>query len=112
MAKKRSSAKNARKKTKSPSGKKGLPFFEKSKIIIDNPKRWRKKRNKNNPHKSFKRTYREDYIRETNIPGIMQHIVDSFRMIFKNYKLFLPFLVLLSINESAVFLHHILRPVS
>ena len=94
MAKKRSSAKNARKKTKSPSGKKGLPFFDKSKIAIDNLKQWRKKHNKYNPHRSFKRTYREVYIRETNIPGIMQHIVDSFRMIFKNYKLFLIFQLL------------------
>ena len=95
MAKKRSSAKSVRKKTKSSSGRRGLSFLDKSKIAIDNLKRWRKKRNKNNPHKSFKRTYREDYMRETNIPGIMQHIFDSFRIIFKNYKLFLPFLVLM-----------------
>ena len=47
------------------------------------------------PHKSFKRTYREDYQRETNIPGFMQHIFASFRMIVANYKLFLPFLVLM-----------------
>ncbi len=47
------------------------------------------------PHKTFKRTYREDYRRETNIPGIMHHIFASFQMIFKNYKLFLPLLILM-----------------
>lgn len=47
------------------------------------------------PHRTFKRTYREDYRRETNIPGIMHHIFASFQMIFKNYKLFLPLLILM-----------------
>ena len=47
------------------------------------------------PHKSFRRTYREDYQRETNVPGAMHHIFASFRTIFANYKLFLPFLILM-----------------
>lgn len=42
------------------------------------------------PHRSFKRTYREDYVRELNVPGMGQHIYESFRMIFVNWKLFLP----------------------
>ena len=46
-------------------------------------------------HKSFKRSYREDYHRELEIPGIMYHIFASFKIIFKNWKLFLPFLVIL-----------------
>jgi len=45
------------------------------------------------PHKSFKRSYREDYQRETNVPGIMHHIFAAFKIIFKNWKLFLPLLV-------------------
>ena len=49
------------------------------------------------PHKSFKRSYREDYVRETNVPGIMYHIMHSFRMIFKNWKLFLPLLIIVVI---------------
>ena len=47
------------------------------------------------PHKSFRRTYREDYKRELDTPGIMYHIMTSFGMIFKNWKLFLPFLVIM-----------------
>ena len=48
----------------------------------------------NSPHKSFKRSYREDYIRDTKVPGIMYHILKSFGMIFKNWKLFLPLLII------------------
>ena len=52
-------------------------------------KKWYK-----SPHKSFKRSYREDYIRETKVPSITYHIFKSFGMIFKNWKLFLPLLVI------------------
>lgn len=48
-------------------------------------------------HKSFKRSYREDYHRELEVPGIMYHIFASFRIIFKNWKLFLPFLIIIVI---------------
>ena len=51
------------------------------------------------PHKSFKRTYREDYVRELNAPGMGQHIYESFRMFFKNWKIFVPFLLLAAILE-------------
>lgn len=53
-----------------------------------------KRKERVNPHKTFRRSYREDYARETNIPGIMYHIMASFRMIFKNWKLFLPLLII------------------
>ena len=46
-------------------------------------------------HKSFKRSYREDYKRELKVPGIMYHIFATFRIIFRNWKLFLPFLIIL-----------------
>ena len=49
---------------------------------------------KNKFHKSFKRSYREDYVRETNVPGIMHHLALSFKVIFENWKLFLPLLIL------------------
>ena len=58
----------------------------------------RKARSKRyNPHKSFRRSYREDYKRELEVPGIMYHIFATFRIIFKNWKLFLPFLVIIVI---------------
>ena len=46
-------------------------------------------------HKSFKRSYREDYTRDLEVPGIMYHILNTFRMIFKNWKIFLPFLLIM-----------------
>lgn len=39
-------------------------------------------------HKSFKRSYREDYKREFEVPGIFAHIAETFKMIFKNWKIF------------------------
>ena len=57
----------------------------------------KKKKKKISPHKSFKRTYREDYVRETNVPGILQHMAQSFGMIFKNWKLFLPLTIIIVI---------------
>lgn len=46
-------------------------------------------------HKTFKRTYREDYVRKTEIPGIISHLLSSLKIIFKNWKLFLPFILLI-----------------
>ena len=54
----------------------------------------------NSPHKSFRRSYREDYRRDLEIPGIMHHVFATFRMIFKNYKLFLPFLLILVVLSA------------
>ena len=53
-----------------------------------------KREKRYNPHKSFKRSYREDYQRETNVPGIMYHIFATFKIIFKNWKLFVPFIII------------------
>ena len=46
-------------------------------------------------HKSFRRSYREDYKRELEVPGIMYHVFATFKIIFKNWKLFLPFIIVL-----------------
>ena len=50
-----------------------------------------------NPHKSFKRTYREDYLRELEAPGIFGHIVETFKTLFSNWRLFLPLLLIFSV---------------
>lgn len=47
------------------------------------------------PHKSFHRTYHEDYDRSLNLPGLMHHAAATFALLFKHWRLFLP-LVLLS----------------
>ncbi|MBQ2672561.1 hypothetical protein IJH26_01895 [Candidatus Saccharibacteria bacterium] len=42
-------------------------------------------------HKSFKRSYREDYRRDLNAPGVAEHIAKSFGLFFRNWKIFIPF---------------------
>lgn len=51
-------------------------------------------------HRSFRRSYREDYHREIEVPGIMYHIFAAFRIIFKNWKLFVPLLIIVVILNS------------
>lgn len=63
--------------------------------LSDKIRTWKKRfknRNQNHIvlHRSFRRSYREDYWRDLEVPGIFQHIVLTFKIIFKNWKLFLP----------------------
>ncbi|MBR6964757.1 hypothetical protein IKH83_00355 [Candidatus Saccharibacteria bacterium] len=46
-------------------------------------------------HKSFRRSYREDYRRELEVPGILSHAMHTFKIIFKNWRIFVPFLILI-----------------
>ena len=39
-------------------------------------------------HKSFRRSYHEDYQRGLEVPGLMAHAAATFKMIFKNWKIF------------------------
>ena len=41
-------------------------------------------------HKSFKRSYREEYERPLEMPGLMSHSVSCFKIIFRNWKIFIP----------------------
>ncbi len=75
--------------TKKPSFLSRFKLVRKIKSINE-----KRKENRTNPHKAFKRSYREDYRRETKVPGMMHHIMTCYKMIFKNWKLFLPLLVI------------------
>ncbi len=48
-------------------------------------------------HKSFRRSYREDYVRKTSTPGLLSHTMGTFKIIFKHWKTFLPFIFLMTI---------------
>ena len=57
-----------------------------------------KKASKPQPlHRSFHRSYREDYMRPFEAPGLLSHAVESMKMLFKNWRLFLPFILLLAV---------------
>ena len=45
-------------------------------------------------HHSFRRTYREDDQRPWQVPGLLNHAVKTFALIFKNWRLFLPLTIL------------------
>lgn len=47
------------------------------------------------PHKSFRRSYREDYQRETPAPGLLSHAMLTFKTFFNHWRTFGLFLVLL-----------------
>lgn len=55
----------------------------------------KKKSQKFKPHKSFKRSYREDYAVEDNSPSVLQQLIATCKILFKNWKLFLPLLIII-----------------
>ncbi|MBQ6130565.1 hypothetical protein IJI72_02680 [Candidatus Saccharibacteria bacterium] len=52
-------------------------------------------------HRSFRRSYREDYTRVLTVPGPLYHAMDSLRLLFKNWKLFLP-LILFAVGFNII----------
>lgn len=48
-------------------------------------------------HKSFKRSYREDYARKTETPGLLSHAMTTFQIIFRHWKTFVPFILLMTV---------------
>ena len=72
------------------------------KMQLTNERRLLRKNERVNPHHSFRRSYREDYRRDLEIPGIMYHIIATFKVIFKNWRLFLPLLILAVLLDAAM----------
>ena len=70
-------------------------FYEKREKI------WAKKRARVRLHRSFRLSYREDYQRELQAPGLVQHAMTTLKIIFKNWKLFLPLLAMVVILNTA-----------
>ena len=53
-------------------------------------------------HKSFRRSYREDYKRDLDVPGVMYHVFATFKIIFKNWKLFVPLLIIVVVLNAVL----------
>lgn len=49
-------------------------------------------------HKSFRRSYREDYLRPVETPGLISHAMQTFKMIFKNWRIFLPLIAIMVVS--------------
>lgn len=56
---------------------------------------WDKKRARLKLHHSFKRSYREDYVRPLKTPGLVAHAWMTLKVLFKNWKLFGGLLVII-----------------
>ncbi len=64
---------------------------------------WRDlRRGVHRPHKSFRRSYREDYARSTPTPGLLSHAMTTFQLLFQNWRIFLPFLIVMVIAYIAL----------
>lgn len=55
---------------------------------------WAKRSARVRYHYSFRRSYREDYQRKLIAPGLVSHALTSLKILFRNWKLFLPLLLL------------------
>lgn len=48
-------------------------------------------------HRSFRRSYREDYLRPLETPGLLSHAMTTFQTLFRHARVFLPFVLLMSL---------------
>ena len=94
---KKTSKKNVKETEKSPKTRKTF----KQAFHDSREKVWNKKRARLKLHHSFKRSYREDYHRELEAPGLVQHAMTTLKILFKNWKLFLPLLILIVALNTA-----------
>lgn len=46
-------------------------------------------------HRPFRRSYREEYERPLEVPGLLHHAASAFKLLFKNWKVFLPLIILI-----------------
>ena len=71
-------------------------------FAISREKVWARKRARVRLHQSFHRSYREDYDRKLEVPGLIHHAASTFKIIFKNWQLFLRLLIILVILNIAL----------
>ena len=55
--------------------------------------RFLSKKSKTPLHRSFHRSYREDYDRPFEAPGLLSHAMASFKILFRNWRIFLPLIL-------------------
>ncbi len=60
---------------------------------------WAKKNARLKLHHSFRRSYREDYIRPLDVPGMVSHAMSTLKIVFRNWKLFFGLLVIIVISN-------------
>ena len=91
---------NLKKREESKRVKKNRKSFKQA-FRDSRDKIWDKKRARLKLHHSFRRSYREDYRRELQAPGLVQHSMTTLKIILKNWKLFLPLLIMVVMLNTA-----------
>lgn len=81
-------------KTRSKSKLKHSKLYRKVKTYLMRQKaNWQEfRKDRVRLHRSFRRSYREDYMRKTETPGLLSHAMTTFQVIFKHWRTFLPFI--------------------
>lgn len=92
-------AKTPSKVTEAMSSKRKVSLKRRAeKWLQTNRAKWHEfRKDKYQPHKSFRRSYREDYARETKAPGLLSHAMTTFQILFKNWKIFLPLIAVMTL---------------
>ena len=94
-----SDAKKTQSKTKKP--RKTYKTFKQA-FYDSREKVWDKKRQRVRLHRSFKRSYREDYKRGLKAPGLVSHALTSLKILFRNWKIF-GLLLIVVVSANIVF---------
>lgn len=64
-----------------------------SKFKATKAKFWQRKDLRLRLHSSFRLSHREDYQRSLEIPGLLHHAAITFKLIFRHWRIFLPFIL-------------------
>ena len=75
-------AKKSKKTAENTKSSRQHPTFKEA-FVTKREKVWNKKRARVKLHRSFKRSYREDYHRPLEAPGLVAHATSTLKIIFK-----------------------------
>ena len=87
-------AKKSKKTAENTKSSRQHPTFKEA-FVAKREKVWNKKRARVKLHRSFKRSYREDYHRPLEAPGLVAHATSTLKIIFKNWKIFVPLMLVI-----------------
>lgn len=85
-----------------PRSREGFVSAFRAKKLATKQKILAKKSAKHPRHRSFRRSYREDYDHPFEAPGLLSHAMRAFKIFFKNWRLFVPLILIIVIANIAL----------
>ncbi len=98
---KKTQSKQSKKQLKEKKPRKTYKTFKQA-FYDSREKVWAKKRQRVRLHRSFRRSYREDYKRGLKAPGLVSHALTSLKILFRNWKIF-GLLLLVVVTANIIF---------